>query len=206
MNLRTILCITAATVSGFLLLIVPTSASPVDVTYSVSGSAGNWTLDFSVTDNLPGTNDIYYFGIMLPAQEITGTPPGWIQPNNSTQSWFNNGGSSNNYNNLWIQNLGSPISPGQTFSGFMAVDSDLTLPSGVSWFAVVDGGTYPAPGPGCSFNCNAPYDNTGFEGLATAAPSAAPLPAALPLFATGLGAMGLFGWRRKRKNTAAVAA
>ena len=32
-----------------------------------------------------------------------------------------------------------------------------------------------------------------------------PLPAALPLFATGLGAIGLFGWRRKRKNTAAAA-
>jgi hypothetical protein len=33
-----------------------------------------------------------------------------------------------------------------------------------------------------------------------------PLPAALPLFATGLGALGLFGWRRKRKNAAAMAA
>jgi hypothetical protein len=33
-----------------------------------------------------------------------------------------------------------------------------------------------------------------------------PLPAALPLFATGFGAMGLFGWRRKRKNAAALAA
>ncbi|MGH7100283.1 MAG: PEP-CTERM sorting domain-containing protein, partial [Stellaceae bacterium] len=32
-----------------------------------------------------------------------------------------------------------------------------------------------------------------------------PLPAALPLFASGLGAMGLFGWRKKRK-AAAVAA
>ena len=29
-----------------------------------------------------------------------------------------------------------------------------------------------------------------------------PLPAALPLFATGLGAMGLLGWRRKRKAQA----
>jgi hypothetical protein len=36
--------------------------------------------------------------------------------------------------------------------------------------------------------------------------STTPLPAALPLFATGLGAMGLFGWRRKRKNAAALAA
>jgi hypothetical protein len=26
-----------------------------------------------------------------------------------------------------------------------------------------------------------------------------PLPATLPLFATGLGALGLLGWRRKRK-------
>jgi hypothetical protein len=33
-----------------------------------------------------------------------------------------------------------------------------------------------------------------------------PLPAALPLFAAGLGALGLFGQRRKRKNDAAVAA
>ncbi len=29
--------------------------------------------------------------------------------------------------------------------------------------------------------------------------SATPLPAALPLFATGLGGLGLLGWRRKRK-------
>jgi hypothetical protein len=29
-----------------------------------------------------------------------------------------------------------------------------------------------------------------------------PLPAALPLFATGLGALGLVGWRRKRKAAA----
>jgi len=40
--------------------------------------------------------------------------------------------------------------------------------------------------------------------IATAAPAATPVPAALPLFASGLGALGLFGWRRKRK--AALAA
>ena len=32
--------------------------------------------------------------------------------------------------------------------------------------------------------------------------STTPIPAALPLFAGGLGAMGLLGWRRKRKNAA----
>jgi hypothetical protein len=37
------------------------SASPVDVTYTVTGSTGNWTYDFSVTNNLAGTNDLYTF-------------------------------------------------------------------------------------------------------------------------------------------------
>ena len=35
--------------------------------------------------------------------------------------------------------------------------------------------------------------------------SAIPLPAALPLFATGLGALGLLGWRRKKKSAALAA-
>jgi hypothetical protein len=37
-------------------------------------------------------------------------------------------------------------------------------------------------------------------------PLATPLPAAFPLFATGLGAFGLLGWRRKRKAAAIAAA
>ena len=37
------------------------------------------------------------------------------------------------------------------------------------------------------------------------ASAATPLPAALPLFATGLGALGLLGWRRKRKAQAIAA-
>ena len=40
----------------------------------------------------------------------------------------------------------------------------------------------------------------------TYGPRPAPLPAALPLFATGLGALGLLGWRRKRKAAADIAA
>jgi hypothetical protein len=36
--------------------------------------------------------------------------------------------------------------------------------------------------------------------------SVTPLPAALPLFASGGGLLGFLGWRRKRKNAAAIAA
>ncbi len=43
-------------------------------------------------------------------------------------------------------------------------------------------------------------------GFANIQVSATPLPAALPLFATGLGVMGLLGWLRKRKNATATAA
>ena len=50
----------------------------------------------------------------------------------------------------------------------------------------------------CDGSCPAPIGEGG-----TISPT--PLPAALPLFATRLGALGLLGWRRKR-NAAAVAA
>jgi hypothetical protein len=52
---------------------------------------------------------------------------------------------------------------------------------------------------GCDFN-------GGLSGTLTPEVATTPLPAALPLFATGLGALGLLGWRRKRKNAAALAA
>jgi plastocyanin len=47
----------------------------------------------------------------------------------------------------------------------------------------------------------------GAFGSITVLPAATtPLPAALSLFASGLGALGFFGWRRKRKNVSAIAA
>ena len=94
-------------------------------------------------------------------------------------------------------------------------------------------GTYPAPdflafdsnylhgliiglngGPGAAFvaftwpQFPAPFNDNIILGTWTTvvSPSATPLPAALPLFATGLGALGLLARRRKRKNAAALAA
>ena len=50
------------------------------------------------------------------------------------------------------------------------------------------------------FYTDANDDVVGFVGSPT------PIPMALPLFATGLGGLGLLGWRRKRKNAAALSA
>jgi hypothetical protein len=47
---------------------------------------------------------------------------------------------------------------------------------------------------------NEPSENVSFKFESeTTSTNTAPLPAALPLFASGLGALGLLGWRRKRK-------
>jgi hypothetical protein len=46
----------------------------------------------------------------------------------------------------------------------------------------------------------------GLDNVSVTFVSGTPLPAALPLFVTGLGVMGLFGWRRKRNAAATLAA
>ena len=56
--------------------------------------------------------------------------------------------------------------------------------------------------PGTPFQFTGTYSIEGVSGSGTFNVSPTPLPAALPLFVTGLGALGLLGWRRKRKNAA----
>jgi hypothetical protein len=46
--------------------------------------------------------------------------------------------------------------------------------------------------------------NSRADGIVTTESTATSLPAALPLFATGLGALGLLGWRRKRQAAPAA--
>ena len=57
----------------------------------------------------------------------------------------------------------------------------------------------------CDVTCLDPFGGFELTTTAVTAPTPTPLPAALPLFATGLGALGLLGWRRKRKGAALAA-
>jgi hypothetical protein len=84
---------------------------------------------------------------------------------------------------LSIYSNGLFISPGQTDSQSGSLDP----------FAFIDPTFSDAPDFELVFSPN----------VGNFAPT--PLPAALPLFAGGLGIMGLFGRRRKRKNAAAIA-
>lgn len=64
------------------------------------------------------------------------------------------------------------------------------------------------PNPTDAFSSDGGYYATTNEGYVLGNPSMwtamsqTPIPAALPLFASGLGAIGLLGWRRKRKAAA----
>jgi hypothetical protein len=93
--------------------------------------------------------------------------------------------------------------PGATFT------SDSAAVNALVPILVVDAQTG-APGFAPSINLGEvvnplnPNGNQGliFGGPVTIGTTVTPVPAALPLLASGLGAMGLFGWRRKRKSAA----
>jgi hypothetical protein len=101
---------------------------------------------------------------------------------------------------------GLTLSAGTYWAGFYAPGA-LTL--GVAGFAGGNGSlieTFPLTQPGVAqflmtdiFGSGG--GNLGYQLLSGT--DTTPLPAALPLFASGLGALGLIGWRRKRKAQAA---
>lgn len=163
------------------------TADPVDVAYSVSGSAGNWTLDFSVTNNLnPADMDVYFFGVYLDTgRNIAGSPSGFDP--NVWSSWNNApyGGSNIDYNNNWIDFTYANLLPGQTLSGFQALYTGASAPTSVNWFAF---GFSPSGG---AFDGSGYFNNPtnpGFEGVAVPVPASAAI----------LGLGGLAAARRRR--------
>jgi len=159
------------------------SASPIDVSYTTTGSAGNWILDFSVTNNLGDTNDVYFFGVKLSSNGVIGSPSGYSQY--AGASWNNSfyGGSSTIYNNNWIDGSYGHLFSGQTVSGFEVHVTDVVAPSDIDWFAYAFHGTYTGGG---NFNTST---NPGFEGQTDAISVSEP--EALLLMAIGLLGIGV---------------
>jgi hypothetical protein len=111
------------------------------------------------------------------------------------------------FGNLYLTGFGSPLAGlnGMTVSQFLTLNETL-LGGGSGIYTIFDIDLL-------DDNLNTAFDpssNFSFADahLTVTNPniSATPLPATLPLFASGLGALGFFGWRRKRKNAAALAA
>lgn len=183
----------------------PASAiEPISVTYTVSGTSGAYTYNFSITNNDTGTAGIYFFGVASLAQNITGSPAGgWIQanipPNFSNASY---GGSATIYSNLWCTgslsgcNNASGINSGQTLSGFTVLDTGTSILSALPWFAYAYNGVD-------TNNDGHFYSDTnpGFEGQAALVISAVPEPATWALMLLGFGAVGVSLRRRRRSHS-----
>lgn len=162
------------------------SADPVGVTCNVSGSSGNYVLDFSVTNNLnPADMGVYFFGVKLDTgRDIVGSPAPFDPDTWTNWDMTPYGGAVNGYNNNWIEFSFVQILPGQTLSGFQARYTGASLPASVPFFAFAyspSGGAYTGQ------HLNNPQ-NPGFEGHV-----AIPAPASLAL--AGLGGLAL---RRRR--------
>jgi hypothetical protein len=192
---------------GALLGVSPASASYI---YSVSDDAGSLSVTGTITtDKDNGVLDLA--DILSWSLTISGPagPSFTLTPSNSVTPI------------LTGQDLtASPTALNYDFSDsnvatagkFVFQDNGSSAPAGglIAWCGV---------GTGCdiTFNVNLFYPNGNFtfDGVSPSGDpeiatiqsvSQTPLPAALPLFGAGLGLMGLFGRRSRRKNTAAIAA
>ena len=153
---------------AFLALLLPICglAIPVSMTYTVSGTPGDYTLDFSLTNNIPAADGmaVYFFGVQLSDSGSMGVPNSDWGAYALSWSISGEGGSSLLYNDLWASAFysGEALPSGSTLSGFTVQFTGSVVPVSVPFFAF---GVYGEYGGTDNFNTST---NPGFEGTATA--------------------------------------
>lgn len=167
----------------------PLPVAPVDVSFTTSGSSGNWTYDFSVTNNIGGANSIYFFGVQVGQTNVTGSPAGWGF-NSYDTPWNNSplGGSSTTYDNTWCCTFDGILN-GQTLTGFEVTVNSGTALSSIRWFAFASNGT--------DTNSDGHFDgpfNPGFEGVSV---SAVPESSTWAMMILGFAGVGFVAFRRR---------
>jgi len=165
------------------------AAIPVSAAYTVTGTAGDWTLNFEVANNMVGSDQsVYFFGVDVDGASVVGGPASF--DSSAYPTWDRNaaiGGSSLTYDATWNSG-GHVLVAGDELSGFLVHSDALDAPTSVSWFAFTSGSTYTGSG---YFN-NA--DNPGWEGVATV--SVVPEPANAALLLAGIGLCAFAAKRR----------
>jgi hypothetical protein len=153
-----------------LLLAAPQArALPVDVTYEVSGSAGDWTYEFTVTNNLAdGEGDLYLFGVSIEDGIQNSGPLDWGALSSDLTDNPRIDGALTAYSNNWIAGRRSAdITPGNSISGFKVGSAETDVRSEILFFAFATGGTYRGGEDNSEFgDSNTP----GFVGTATPIP------------------------------------
>ena len=182
----------------------PACANTINIAGTFSGTATLTGGPSIFTENFSGTGLDVTFGAFTGTEQATVDAsgfPGSLVLTNGTFNWaFAQGNLAGTFSGS-----GTPGAVAITFlitSGFLPGDTGQGTGT-ESFFLITDSNTATVAG-----SYSGTIDTTGtlvdvggrFELVAST-----PIPAALPLFATGLGALGLLGWRRKRKAIAAGA-
>ena len=178
------------------------SQAEANIIYDLSYTSPSGTASgFIETDGNIGTlvpGDFYDWDITLTIGALTATLEGPHSGNNSSL------------------NCCSSTAPVTASATELTFDFGSVLTGGLFGFGLSAGGTRLCYADKSTENCAGPHPGIGWQiGAGTpgtgigppaddviATVTETPLPAALSLFATGLGALGLLGWRKKRKAAA----
>jgi hypothetical protein len=183
------------------ILIGPTSAMATNQSFSVSfnSASASEALSFIIDgyNSLDGKNAYEDdFSLKLNNQQIflgTFNLGGGSNSGSQANVYFNPLGGS--FSNLTNNGTGIGWNGGKELMSFTGVPLNIGMNTLTFAYSSIIGAGY------------AGFQGLGDEGwgIEKVEVGATPLPAALPLFASGLAAAGLFGWRRKRKAEALAA-
>ena len=167
-----------------------TITPPITVTQTTSGSAGNWTYDFTFTNNVAQGQRLYFFGL----QDATGTVTASAVGYSKSSGYYVNG---TLYNLSWGTSAYGGISAGDSLGGFSIRDTAVAAKSSFNFYGYTynNGAIYTAGGNiggWASFN-------PAFEFSSSNATAAVPEPATWAMMMLGFGGLG---YTLRRRPTA----
>lgn len=165
----------------------PVHAAPL-VTYTMTQSAGQYVFDFTLVNDLGGTNDIYAFAVGTGT--LQSAPTGWLKEPTLDLSPY--GDPNQTYPYFLEPSLGRngyAFVPGTSLSGFTV--SYPALPASIDYAVLAFGGTYTG-----GDNVNPDPTNPLFLGRFVIPP---PVPEPSTFAAFGLGAAAIFRRKRARR-------
>lgn len=169
-------------------------AAPIDVSYTVSGSAGDWVLDFEFANNLTGSGQYLYFlgvGLDPATASVAGNPVPFGNYDEWNGAWAD--GADVDYQQVWLSpgDFTHTIQVGHSQDGFLVHSTAATAPAEANWFAITYayGAVYTGPGMSGGYP-----QNPQFQG--TASLSAVPEPTDVALLLAGGALLGCAARRR----------
>jgi hypothetical protein len=181
-------------------------AAAIHVSYTVTGTPGDYDVDFSVSNDMTAWHqNVYLFGVSLSGFDVASSPSPFVSLGSTSVNFAIYGGSDTLYNTNWQADPArADLLPGNSLSGFIAHDTDLVAPTSVAWFAFSQdelGYDHEPYTGGGNFNGAFSLSNPGFEGIANPAVGAVAEPSSLVMASILLCLSGIGRVLRRLKQT-----